>query len=365
MIPHKLELKNFLSYGPEIQTVDFATYPLICLSGKNGHGKSALLDAITWAIWGTARKVADVSKADEGLLRLGQAHMLVMLDFEFNGALYRVRREFAKAGTKAHAALDFGLINTTTNSLIPLTEKTIRATQAKIDSLLNLDAESFINSAFLRQGQSNEFSKKSSRDRKEILASILGIARYESIRKSALEKAKQATAEKTALTTLAASIERDLQTKAEICAQLEHATTQCNALTAQENTLAIAVRTLEKEKGAIADHQQQLKMLQFQQASTAQEETKHLEQLRSVRSAWQTAHRNQLSLGDQTALETSKASLVATIAEHQQALQKSLDLKEQMLGAKEKAQALAKTITDAHHAKTTAQQLVIERLQFE
>ena len=50
MIPLKLQLKNFLSYGATVQTIDFSPYNLICLSGKNGHGKSALLDAITWAI---------------------------------------------------------------------------------------------------------------------------------------------------------------------------------------------------------------------------------------------------------------------------------------------------------------------------
>jgi len=62
MIPLKLQLKNFLSYGSELQTIDFTSYPLICLSGKNGHGKSALLDAITWAVWGQARKTLSTSK---------------------------------------------------------------------------------------------------------------------------------------------------------------------------------------------------------------------------------------------------------------------------------------------------------------
>ena len=79
MIPLKLQIKNFLSYGNDIQTIEFGQYPLICLSGKNGHGKSALLDAITWALWGQARKLAGNAKADQGLLRLGQTQMMVML----------------------------------------------------------------------------------------------------------------------------------------------------------------------------------------------------------------------------------------------------------------------------------------------
>jgi len=94
MIPLKLQLKNFLSYGEQLQTIDFSAYRLICLSGKNGHGKSALLDAITWALWGQARKPFGAARADQSLLRLGQTQMMVVLDFELNGQLYRVRREF-------------------------------------------------------------------------------------------------------------------------------------------------------------------------------------------------------------------------------------------------------------------------------
>src|ERR1700739_2491833 len=109
MIPLTLQLKNFLSYGPEIQEVDFASYHLICLSGKNGHGKSALLDAITWAIWGQARKVSGTMKPDQGLLRLGQSHMMVVLDFEFNKNKYRIKPEYIGSSSKPYAYAEFGM----------------------------------------------------------------------------------------------------------------------------------------------------------------------------------------------------------------------------------------------------------------
>src|SRR5579872_7281093 len=202
MIPHKLQLKNFLSYGPQLQTIDFSCHSLICLSGKNGHGKSALLDAITWAVWGQARKVIGSAKADQGLLRLGQTQMLVIFDFEFNGALYRIRREYMETYGKPITVLEFGMIDGETDTFIPLTDKTIRATQDKIEQTLRLDFDSFSNSAFLRQGSSNEFSKKSPKDRKQILATILGLDQYEVIRKLALEKIKTAYAKKNVLMTL-------------------------------------------------------------------------------------------------------------------------------------------------------------------
>lgn len=191
MIPLKLELKNFLSYGDTVQTIDFHNYGLICLSGKNGNGKSALLDAITWAVWGQARKVGGISKADEGLLRLGQTRMMVALTFGFNGKTYRVRREFTKTYGKPLAALDFEVLDETQNVYRSLTDKTIRATQDVIERTLNLDYETFINSAFLRQGQSNEFSKKTARERKQILANILGLNTYDALAQHALLEVKK------------------------------------------------------------------------------------------------------------------------------------------------------------------------------
>ena len=60
MIPLKLRLSNFMCYREE-QTLDFSGIHLACLAGDNGHGKSALLDAITWALWGRARRGATTS----------------------------------------------------------------------------------------------------------------------------------------------------------------------------------------------------------------------------------------------------------------------------------------------------------------
>lgn len=194
MIPLHIKLRNFLSYGSYTQTISFEPYHLICLSGKNGHGKSALLDAMTWALWGQARKTLGTAKADEGLLRLGQTHMMVCFDFLCNGKKYRVQREFVCQQNKSHTDLYFGITEKGNETFNSLTEKTTRATQEKIIATLGLSYESCINSVFLRQGQSNEFSSKSAKERKEILATILGINRYEELRAQAQEKVRNITA---------------------------------------------------------------------------------------------------------------------------------------------------------------------------
>lgn len=204
MIPLKIQLKNFLSYGNSLQTVDFGTHGLVCLAGKNGHGKSALLDAITWALWGHARKVSGTSKPDEGLLRLGQSQMLVALDFICNGQSYRVRREFTLHATRPVTNLDFGIIDPATDRFTALTDKTMRATQEIINRTIGFDYDAFTNSVFLRQGQSNEFSKKSPKERKEIICAILGINHYEDLRRLALERIRALSAEKDIINALLA-----------------------------------------------------------------------------------------------------------------------------------------------------------------
>ncbi|MBU4269505.1 SMC family ATPase [Candidatus Dependentiae bacterium] len=191
MIPLSLELKNFLSYGADIQEIDFKDYSLICFSGKNGNGKSALLDAITWALWGQARKVSGLVKPDEGLLRLGQTRMMVSLKFNFAGQIYRVRREYSKTYGKPLMSLDFDLYDQIKDKFLPLTDKSIKQTQENIEKLLGLDYQTFINSAFFKQGGADEFSKKTPKDRKQILSNILGFSRYDDLMSLALNNAKK------------------------------------------------------------------------------------------------------------------------------------------------------------------------------
>lgn len=248
MIPLKLHIKNFVSYGNTTQIIDFEPYHLICFSGKNGHGKSALLDALTWAIWGQARKALGNSKADEGLVRLGQTNMFVGLDFICNGQTYKIRREFTLIGAKSQTNLEFGMVDPETGQTKPLTDKTIRTTQEKIDSLIGLSFEAFINSAFLRQGHSNEFSKKSPKDRKELLANILGLDTFESLRKRAADKVKESMHKRDQLSLMHNKILHHLAQKSVISFNLSTIVQQLTILESEEITTKEKIASLIEQK---------------------------------------------------------------------------------------------------------------------
>lgn len=364
MIPLKLQLKNFLSYGADIQTIDFSSYPLICLSGKNGHGKSALLDAITWALWGQARKISGSAKADQGLLRLGQTHMMVILDFAFNNAVYRVKREFTVTYGKPLAGLDFGIVNEN-DEFIPLTDKTISLTQDVIENTLNLSYESFSNSAFLRQGQSNEFSKKSPKERKDILATILGLNQYENVKKIALEKIRQLQLDKTTRMALQEKLELELQKTGELNEQLLQIGASITTLAHNEKTINHNTAQLaEQQKVLMHDHQQS-SMLAFQCEQLTVQEQESQMTLRNTIQAWRLIHKKQLLAQDPHKLQEEKTRLVAAITTHQQTLQKGLELKEQYLKTKEQQQTLAHTVQTQHATQISEKKLGIERTSHE
>ena len=362
MIPLKLHLKNFLSYGEQAQVIDFAPYPLICLSGKNGHGKSALLDAITWALWGQARKTIGTAKADQGLLRLGQTQMMVILDFIFNEQQYRVRREYMQTYGKPYAALDFGLLDPQTEAFISLTDKTIRDTQHKIDSLLRLDFESFINSAFLRQGHANEFSQKSPKERKEVLANILGLNQYEVIKKLATEKIKNATNEQHNVRILHEQACAELEKIPTLEAALLTTTTSLIRYAEEEKIITQRKLHLEQEKNTVLMQQKELAMLNFKWEQLDQQQQSALVKLRELVLTWRTVNKQQRSLPDQQALEQEKATHIAALKTYQSQQQKSLELREQFLKHKENTHLLEKQLADQRAIQLNTHKLAVEQL---
>ena len=98
MIPLKLNVRNFLCYRDDVPPLDLAGIHVACLCGPNGHGKSALLDAMTWCLWGQARTGA---RNHNSLIAYGETECRVELDFRARGQTYRAIRRRRSAGQAA------------------------------------------------------------------------------------------------------------------------------------------------------------------------------------------------------------------------------------------------------------------------
>jgi exonuclease SbcC len=215
MIPISLQIRGFLSYQEQVE-LDFTKFDLACISGDNGAGKSSLLDAITWVLFGQARK------RDDSLINLQSNAAEVIYIFDYEGARYRVQRTMPRGKKKL---LEFQIDD---NGLWrPLTEHSLRATQERIEETLRLDYETFVNAAFFLQGKADQFTQQNASKRKEVLSNILGLEIWEEYKTRAANKRRD--------------VEKELDLTegriAEIDAELDEEKTRKARLTELENGL--------------------------------------------------------------------------------------------------------------------------------
>ena len=183
MIPLKLTLSNFLCYRENVPPLNFNGVHVACICGSNGHGKSALLDSITWALWGKAR-----GKVQDEMISYGADECRVELDFSSRDENYRVIRSHGRGGRRRRGgASDLQLMILDGDAARPITGDMIRETQARIDQTVGMDYDTFINSAFLVQGRADEFTNKTPTERKAVLSKILGLETYDKLQIRARE----------------------------------------------------------------------------------------------------------------------------------------------------------------------------------
>ena len=199
MIPITLTLRGFLSYKNET-IIDFSNIEVACISGPNGAGKSSLFDAITWALFGRARR------SDDALIHDGCESCLVMLEFDYEDNRYRVQREKSRG---RGAILEFQIRNVS-GEWKPLTEAGIRATEDRICDILRMDYDTFVNASFFLQGKADMFTQQAPAKRKEILGSILGLEIWEAYREEATKRRRKAEEQAHALRAWLAEVEEEL-----------------------------------------------------------------------------------------------------------------------------------------------------------
>jgi exonuclease SbcC len=357
VIPQKLSLANFMCYRQV--DLDFAGIHVACLAGANGAGKSALLDAITWALWGKAR-----ARRDDDLIRLGEDEMSVELTFDLGDQTYRVLRQ-RKAGKRGSSLLDFQVLSPP--SVPPnggeveggqwrsIAESVIRDTQAKIERVLRLDYDTFVNSAFLRQGHADEFTVKTAAERKRVLGDILGLDRWADYEERAKARLRDIEGEARAVELRLKEIESELTRRPEYEAELEEA------------------RKAVEESGTALREAQDA----YQQVETARTELRHAEaQIVELGERVAQVERELALLAEERAeregrladyenLLARAGKVEAGYAAYQQAVEQ-----ERVLGAKlqqsvelnERRMRLEAQLTEARHAVETEREVVAHRI---
>ncbi|MCB0225620.1 MAG: SMC family ATPase [Anaerolineae bacterium] len=248
MIPIKLKLRNFMAY--QDAELNFQGLHLAALTGENGAGKSSLLDAITWVVWGKGR-----AKRDDEMIRLGQTEMEVEYTFDLNNNIYRIIRK-RDASKRGRSDLSFQVQDA--GGWRTLSENSLRATEKKINEIMRLDYDTFINSAFLLQGRADEFTTKAPAQRKKILGDILGLAIYDLYADRAKQRANEKDREAAIIEAEMSQIERELARESEYRANLIEAEKAVASLYKDLQAAEQSHLTLRDQHRAINDKQRQL-----------------------------------------------------------------------------------------------------------
>jgi exonuclease SbcC len=242
MVPLALSVRNFLSYGENTSTLDFRNFSIACLSGRNGHGKSALIDALTWALWGRCRV-----KIKEEVIKRGAAEARVELEFESEGQRYRILRSISKKKGGSQGSLDLQVFDGGSGSYSPL-DQGVKA-QSAIEKILKMDYSSFICSSFILQGMADEFTKRTPAERKEVLSKILELDEYETLTRKARERALASGSESAALEAESSRLEGEI-------AQKETYEKKLLGLRGEEGTVSESIARFEEiRSGLIAEYE--------------------------------------------------------------------------------------------------------------
>ena len=292
MILIKLRLEGFTSYREPV-SIDFSGFDLACISGANGAGKSSILDAITYALYGKARA------QNEAIINTASKFAEVTLDFEYENQVYRVCRRNTRGKS---TTLDFFIQNPDADSNSfnwkPLTEHTVRQTDAKILKTLRLDYESFVNASFFLQGKADSFATKKPSERKEILSTILGLDQWDMFRKAANEKSRKARSDVKSLEINIAQIQGELETENSRKQDRKLLESDLTLLQEKTNTQQAQLDAARAQAQLVANQEGQLETLK-QQVERQRQAVKRKEEQASQKQATLAGYEEKLAQADE------------------------------------------------------------------
>ena len=184
-----LEIQGF---GPYLnkQSVDFTQYEadgLFIIVGETGAGKSSLLDAITFALYGSTPRWKDTAATKDN--QTYRSHFAkdtdptkVTLTFEVNGQEYRITRSPKYVTSSGKSVLDTAHLEKLHEGS-PAETIAIKAKNVAehVFSLIKLSSDEFLQVILLAQGRFDNFLQATSTERMELLSKIFNTGRFRTL----------------------------------------------------------------------------------------------------------------------------------------------------------------------------------------
>lgn len=182
MRPIRLELEGFTAFREKC-AIDFSTFDLFAITGQTGAGKTSLLDAMTYSLYG---KTSRLNKSGRELVSQGAASMSVLLHFRVGTYEYRVSRVMKGASPIARLEkLQDGEWKGVSGGIVEINEQ--------VAQIIGLDFEGFTKAVILPQGKFDVFLRGKPDERRDVLNELLDMGVYQRMMQSANEKSRLAS----------------------------------------------------------------------------------------------------------------------------------------------------------------------------
>lgn len=284
MRPTRLEISGFASFR-ERTVIDFGDADLFVLTGPTGAGKSSIIDAITFALYGAVPRY-DNRNLVAPIITQGMLEAKVRLDFTVGGEAYtavRVVRRTATGASTREARLEHNGRSLAENA---------NDLTARITDLLGLTFDHFQKCVVLPQGDFARFLHDPPRDRQDLLVKLLDLEVYREMARVANQRAA-----------VADSQARNCQERLE--GELRNATEEnLELLRSREQQLAELVERIEQDAPRLEDIAARRRSAE-QEADTARRACQLLEALRTPDGVDQLA--NELAAAEAAARSTAEA----------------------------------------------------------
>lgn len=209
MILHRLEFEAFMAY-PDRQTIDFSDLNaagVFLLNGPTGAGKTTILDAICYALYGGTTGDRDPAQLYSTYVARANTPPRVFLDLTLQGRRLRINRTpvYSHPITRGKRAgqMTVKAATATVEELLPggnpedeqawkPIASQVKEVNAVIAERIHLNREQFLKVVLLAQGQFAQFLKSKPVERKELLKKMFPVEHIEAMYAELLEEAKQA-----------------------------------------------------------------------------------------------------------------------------------------------------------------------------
>lgn len=209
MILHNLEFEAFMAY-PKRQEINFDTLNnagVFLLNGPTGAGKTTILDAICYALYGETSSDRESAKLHSTYAAHSGTKPRVLLDVTLHGKRLRIDRTPAYNKPITRGARKGQMREESAKATLaelapgadPADEKAwtpISSSVAEVNRTIaertHLTKEQFLKVVLLPQGQFAQFLKSKPKERKELLKKMFPVEHYEQLFDALLEESKKA-----------------------------------------------------------------------------------------------------------------------------------------------------------------------------